>query len=107
MGLYHIVDIAYGFEIPTTVGIEDIEEALKDQPSRPDSVGFIVVGDLDTNVLATRCTLAAENTVTAITPAYFTPPELTAWTAALHDAAVRIGCPDHPEPTWLVIHNYR
>lgn len=108
MGLYHTVDIAYGIEIPATLDIEDIENALSDQPSKPDAVTFIIVGDLDRLLLVTRCTLAAENTVTAITPGTLaTVDEMTAWNEALAAAAARIGQAAHPQPGWLLIHNYR
>jgi hypothetical protein len=107
MSLYHSVGIAYGIEIPTTIGIDDIDDALQGQPNSPDNVGYIVVGDLDRLLLVTRHIPAEENTVTPLTPDIFTAPELTEWTVALRKAAVRVGCPNPPAPTWLVIHNYR
>lgn len=106
MGLYHSVGIAYGFEIPTDTDIDAIDRALQDQPHNPDNVGWIVVGDLDRLLLVTRYERADENTITALTPEFFGRTDAN-WIVALHEAAVRIGCPDHPTPTWLVIHNYR
>lgn len=106
MGLYHSVGIAYGFEIPNELDVDAIDDALRDQPNSPDSVGWLVIGDRDKTLLITRYIRAEENTVIRLTPDYFTQPELTQWIAALHDAAVRIGYPEHPLPTWLVIHDY-
>jgi hypothetical protein len=107
MGLYHSVGLAYGFEIPNDISTDDIDEALRDQPNTRDNVGYIVVGDRDKTLLVTRYERLDENTVTALTPDVFARPELTEWSVALREAAVRIGYPDHPAPTWLVIHNYR
>jgi hypothetical protein len=107
MGLYHSVNIVYGIEIPNRTDIDDIDRALFGQPDSPDSVGYIVVGDRDQLLLATRCTRVDENAVIPLTPDFFTPPELSDWGVALHEAAVRLGLADHPAPAWLVIHNYR
>lgn len=108
MGLYHSTYVAYGFEIPTDTDTEAIDRAPQDQPYDPDGVGHMVVGDLDRLLLATRCTRVEENAVVRLTPdGLAQPAELAAWEKALHDAAVNIGCPDHPAPTWLVIHNHR
>ncbi|WP_200309148.1 hypothetical protein [Streptomyces adelaidensis] len=108
MGLYHSVSVVYGFEIPNRTDIDDIDRACFGQPDSPDSVGYIVVGDRDQLILATRCTLVDENEVVRITPDTLAEPaDLTAWASALHAAAVRLGLADHPAPAWLVIHNYR
>lgn len=106
MGLYHSVGIAYGFEIPNDADLDVIDQALQGQPNTADSVGYLVVGDRDKTLLVTRHIRAEENTVTSLTPEFFTQPELTQWLVALHEAAVRIGFPDHPLPTWLVIHDH-
>lgn len=108
MGLYHSVSLSYGFEIPAKTDVEEIDRALQGQPNSPDSVGYIVVGDRDQLLLATRSTLVAENEVVRIAPDTLAEPtDLTAWDTALHEAAVSVGCPDHPAPAWLLIHNYR
>lgn len=107
MGLYHSVGIAYGFEIPNHIDIDAIDVALFGQPDTPDNVGYIVIGDRDKTLLITEIQRANENTVTALTPEFFTRPEIVHWIVALHEAAVRMGYADHPLPTWLVIHNYR
>jgi hypothetical protein len=107
MGLYHSVNVVYGFEIPPHTDVDEIDRALQNQPYDPDSVGYIVVGDCDQLLLATRCTRVDENAVVPLTPEFFTPPELADWGVALHEAAVRLGLTDHPAPAWLVIHNYR
>lgn len=107
MGLYHSVNVVYGFEIPAQTDVNEIDHALRNQPYNPDSVGYIVVGDCDRLLLATRCVRVDELAVISLTPEFFTPPGLSDWGVALHEAAVRIGCPNHPTPTWLVIHNYR
>lgn len=107
MGLYHSVGIAYGFEIPSDTDIDALDRALADQPNKPDNVGWIVIGDRDRLLLVTEHKRAEENTVTALTQEFFARPEIAHWIVALHEAAVRIGYPDHPLPTWLVIHNYR
>lgn len=107
MGLYHSVSIAYGFEIPNDTDLDAIDDALRDQPNRPDNVGYIVIGDRDQMLLVTAHKRAEENTVTPVTPEFFARYEVPAWNKALHEAAVRIGWPGHRAPTWLVIHNYR
>lgn len=107
MGLYHTVVIAYGFPIPTTTDLDDIDRALQDQPNTPDNVGYTVVGDMDQLLLTTAYMRAEENDVIALAPDLFTRPEAPAWNTALHNAAARLGIADYPAPTWLLIHNYR
>lgn len=108
MGLYHSVAIAYGFEIPADTDIEAIDRACFGQPDSPDSVGYIVVGDRDRLILATRHVRAEENTVTPLASGtHANQSEETAWLVALHEVAVRLGYADHPLPGWLLIHNYR
>lgn len=107
MGLYHSVNVVYGFEIPARTDVGEIDRALQNQPYDPDSVGYIVVGDCDRLLLVTRCTRVDENAVVSLTPEFFTPPGLSDWGVALHEAAVRLGLAEHPAPAWLVIHNYR
>jgi hypothetical protein len=107
MSLYHSVGIAYGFEIPADTDPEEIDRALFGEPDTPDSVGYLVIGDRDRLLLVTEVQQVKENAVVPLTSEYFTRPEVTQWLAALHEAAVRLGCTDHPLPTWLVIHNHR
>lgn len=108
MGLYHSTYLAYGFEIPADTDIDELDELLADQPQDRESVGHIVVGDRDQLLLVTRFASVAENTVVRLTADSLAPSDLTAtWGAALHAVAVRLGCPDHPAPAWLVVHNYR
>lgn len=107
MGLYHSVGITYGFEIPADTDIDAIDLALFGQPNTPDSVGYLVIGDRDQLLLVTEVQQVKENQVVPLTDEYYTRPELAQWLVALHEAAVRMGCPDHPLPAWLVVHNYR
>jgi hypothetical protein len=108
MGLYHSVAVTYGFEIPASTDIDDVDRACFGQPGTPDDVGYIVVGDMDRLLLATRHTPVKENAVVSIAPeALATVDELTAWNEALHAAAVRLGQAAHPAPGWLLVHNYR
>lgn len=108
MGLYHSVGIAYGFEIPTTTDLDDIDRALgEERNDDPDCVGYTIVGDNDKAILCTRYRAVAENAVVPITADMASVAELAAWDSALHDVAVRLGHEQHPEPRWLVVHNYR
>lgn len=107
MGLYHSVDIVYGFEIPTSTDIDAIDAALSNQPTPAGHVSYVVVGDWDRLLLVAHSIDADENTAVPITPDFFTRYEIPAWDKALHDVAVRLGHTDHPAPAWLVIHNYR
>lgn len=107
MGLYHSVDLVYGFEIPTETDFGAIENALSDQPNPTERINYLVIGDYDRLILTAHIVKADENTVIAITPDLFARYEIPAWDQALHGAATRIDCPDHPQPGWLLIHNYR
>lgn len=109
MGLYHSVGIAYGFEIPTTTDPEQLDKVIGDGHNLvKDSVGHIVVGDYDRLLLVTRYERVGDNEVVQVIPdTLASVAELGAWDSALHDVAVRLGHADHPEPRWLVIHNYR
>lgn len=108
MGLYHDTHLAYGFEVPATTDIDALDDALADQPSHPDSVGHLVVGDYEKTLLITRFTEVEANSVLRLTPDLLGhTAEMERWDAALHAAAVRIGHPEHPGPAWLIVHNYR
>lgn len=106
MGLYHTFALSYGFEIPTSTDLDEIDRATEAQDHHPDGVGYIVVGDRDQLLLVTRHTRAKENTVTPITADMATPEELATWDTALHAVATRLGLVDHEPPGWLLIHNY-
>ncbi|MEU8968086.1 hypothetical protein AB0D11_02225 [Streptomyces monashensis] len=109
MGLYHSTYLAYGFEIPTDIDVDDIDRALgEERNDDPDAVGYTVIGDRDKAILCTRFRAVSENKVVRLTTDALAPSDQTAaWDAALHDVAVRLGQPDHPAPAWLVVHNYR
>ncbi|MGW5352230.1 hypothetical protein ACWERV_17175 [Streptomyces sp. NPDC004031] len=109
MGLYHSIAVAYGFEIPNDTDLDQLDKALGDGPDLlADSVGQIVVGDYEQLLLVTRYTRIEENTVLPLAPGGLaTVDEMTAWNEALNAVAARIGQAAHPQPGWLVIHNYR
>lgn len=109
MGLYHSVSLTYGFEIPTTTDLDALDKVIGDGPDLvKDSVGHHVVGDYDRLLLVTRFTPVDENEVVCLTgDEHAQSAELAAWDRALHDVAVRLGYTDHPQPAWLVVHNYR
>lgn len=109
MGLYHSVGIAFGFEIPKDTDLEQLDKVIGDGPDLvADRVGHIVVGDCDQLLLVTRYGSVEENAVVPLTPdTLATVNEMTAWNEALHAVAVRLGQAAHPQPGWLVIHNYR
>lgn len=109
MGLYHSVHVVYGFEIPTDTDLETLDRVIGDGPDLvKDSVGHIVVGDYDQLLLVTRFTPVKENEVVPVIPDDLASvAELAAWDSELDAVAVRLGHADHPEPRWLVIHNYR
>ncbi|WP_329215112.1 hypothetical protein OG352_06050 [Streptomyces sp. NBC_01485] len=109
MGLYHSVSLAYGFEIPADTDLDTLDQVIGDGPDLlKDSVGHHVVGDYDRLLLVTRFTPVKENQVVPVIPDELASvAELAAWDSALDYTAVRLGYADHPEPRWLVIHNYR
>lgn len=107
MGLYHSVDIAYGIEIPIDTDIDAIDHAINNQSNPAERISYIVVGDYDRLFLAAHSVDVDENAVTALTPDFFARYETPAWDDALHAMAIRVGCSEHPQPGWHVIHNYR
>lgn len=113
MGLYHSVGIAYGFEIPNTTDLSQLDEtilqATSGQPGpSADKVGHIVIGDLDRLMLCTRYLPVKENEAVPVVPDELASvAELRAWDSALHHVAVLLGHSDHLQPRWLVVHNYR
>jgi len=105
MGLYHSTYRAYGFEIPDT-DFNALETVLEEQPG-PDRVQRLFLGDAEKTLLVTDCELIEECAFLRLTPEDFARYEVPAWNKALHDAAVRLGHEQHPDPSWLLIHNYR
>lgn len=106
MGLYHSIAVAYGFEIPTSTDLDQLDQIIGDDHA-DDSVGHIVVGDLDRLLLVTRYMRIEENDVAPIAPdTLATVDEMTAWNEALDAVATHIGQAAHPQPGWLVVHNY-
>lgn len=110
MGLYHSVSLAWGFELTDETNFDHLDKLLGDESNLlQDSVGrIVIVGDYDRLLLVTRNRRIEENAVVRLTADnHAEPDELAASTSTLHDVAVRLGYPDHPEPAWLVIHNHR
>jgi hypothetical protein len=108
MGLYHSVAVTYDFELPGRPDLDRLDEVIGDGPDLvKDRVGHVIVGDYDRVLLVTRYTPINENAVVQITAGMASVAELAAWDSALHDVAVRLGHETHPEPAWLVVHNYR
>ena len=105
MGLYHSAYRAYGFEIPTTTDFEHLDEVLADQPGSH-RVQHTYLGDFERLFILTVLDEVEENTAASITAADFTRYEVPAWNATLHSIAVRLGHETHPEPAWLVLHDY-
>ncbi|MET8694771.1 hypothetical protein ABZV65_19760 [Streptomyces bauhiniae] len=101
MGLYHSVAIAYGFEIPNTTDLDQLDNVIGDGPDLvKDSVGHLLIGDYDQLLLVTRHLPIAPNAFMRLTPdALAKPAELAAWEEALHDVAVRLNYLDHPHTT--------
>ena len=108
MGLYHSTYRAYGFDIPTTTDFEHIDTVLADQPDseRLGRVQHTYLGDFEQLILHTVCDEVAENTFARITAADFARYELPVWNTVLHNIAIRLGHEQHPEPTWLVLHDH-
>lgn len=106
MGLYHSTYKAYGFEIPTTTDFDALDQALADQPEQGGRVGHTYLGDFERLFLHAVCEEVEENAFATVTPADFARYEIPAWNTALHDLAARLGHGAHPEPAWLVLHDY-
>jgi len=103
MGMYHSTYFAYGFQLPDTDS-EALEAALKDQPDTH-RVGYLHAGgyDRDMTFLVTECESADLGEFAVITPESFQRYEVPAWNKALHEAAVKLGHADHPQPGWLLV----
>lgn len=109
MGLYHSVSLSYGFEIPADTDLDQLDAVIGDGPDLvKDNVGHLIVGDYERLLLVTRHTRVDENDVVCLAADSLAHlGELAEWDAALHEVAVRLGHVDHPEPAWLLVHNYR
>jgi len=103
MGMYHSSYLAYGFQIPDT-DPEELEEALKGQRDTH-RVGYLHAGDYDRDktFLTTECHSVDLGDFKVITADSFQRYEIPAWNAALHEAAVKLGHSEHPEPGWLLV----
>jgi hypothetical protein len=108
MGLQHSTYKAYGFEIPTTTDFDHLDQVLADHPDaeRLGRIHYQYLGDFEQLFLLAACDEVEENTFTRITPADFARYELPVWNTVLHNTAVGLGHPLHPEPAWLLIHNH-
>ena len=108
MGLYHSTYRAYGFEVPSTTDFERLDAVLADQPDgeRLGRVQHTYLGDFEQLVLHTVCEEVKENEFARITLADFQRYELPVWNTVLHNIAVRLGHELHPEPPWLLVHDY-
>jgi len=105
MGLSHSAHLAYGFEIPVTTDFEALDAALADQPDDR-RVQHTYLGDFEQLFLLAESEEIEENTFARITADAFTRYEIPAWNTVLHNMAVRLGHPLHPEPAWLVLHDH-
>jgi hypothetical protein len=103
MGMFHSSYFAYGFQIPDTRS-DVLEEALKGQPETH-RVGYCHAGDYDRDktFLVTEFHDVDLGDFKVITPESFQRYEVPAWNTALHEAAVKLGHSEHPEPGWLLI----
>ncbi|MFJ9012280.1 hypothetical protein [Streptomyces canus] len=108
MGLYHSTYVAYGFEVPATTDFEALDQVLADQPDgeRLGRVQHTYLGDFEHLFLVTESTEIEANDFARITADDFTRYEIPVWNTVLHNMAVRLGHPMHPEPTWLVLHDH-
>lgn len=108
MGLYHSVYRAYGFEIPADTDFDHVDQVLADQPDgeRLGRIRHTYLGDFEQLFLLAVSDEVEANAFARITAADFQRYELPAWNTALHNIAVRLGHPLHPEPAWLVLHDH-
>lgn len=108
MGLYHSTYKAYGFAIPTTTDFDQLDEAMADQPDsdRLARISHLYLGDFEVLFLLANCEEIEPNTYAALAADDLNRYMQPIWETALHNMAVRLGHPLHPEPAWLVLHNY-
>jgi hypothetical protein len=108
MGLQHSVYRGYGFEIPATTDFEALDATLADQldSERQRRVQHLFLGDFEQLFLLAICEEVEPASFARITPADFLRYERPAWDTVLHVLAVRLGHETHPDPAWLVLHDY-
>lgn len=108
MGLDHTTTVAYGFEIPVTVDFEHLDKVLAEQPDgeRLGRVHHTYLGDFDRLFLLAESEDVQACDFARITPESFARYEIPVWNTVLHNMAVRLGHPLHPEPAWLVLHDH-
>lgn len=108
MGLHHSVYRGYGFEIPVTTDFDHLDTVMTTQPEREQGgrVHHTYLGDFERLILLTAYEEIEEATFATVTAADFTRYEISAWNTALHNLAVRLGHETHPEPAWLLLHDY-
>ncbi|MDX3520762.1 hypothetical protein [Streptomyces scabiei] len=108
MGLKNTTSLAYGFEIPATTDFEALDAVLNDQPDsdRLARVQHLYLGDFEHLFLLTACEEIEANTFARLAPDDLDRHMQPIWETALHNMAIRLGHPDHPEPAWLVLHDH-
>jgi hypothetical protein len=108
MGLSHSVYRAYGFEVPATTDFERLDTVLADQPDgeRLGRVHHTYLGDFEQLFLHTICEEVEPASFARITADDYRRYELPVWNTVLHNIAVRLGHALHPEPGWLILHDY-
>ena len=108
MGLYHSVYRGYGFEIPTTTDFEGLDAVLADQPDgeRLGRVQHLYLGDFEQLFLLTVCEQIKPADFARVTADDYRRYELPVWNTVLGNVAVRLGHELHPEPAWLLLHDY-
>jgi hypothetical protein len=108
MGLDHSTYKGYGFEIPTTTDFEALDEVLADQADgdRFARIEHLFLGDFEVLFLLAACEEIGSNTFARLAPDDLVRHMTPVWDTALHNMALRLGHPLHPEPAWLVLHNH-
>jgi hypothetical protein len=108
MGLCHSTYKAYGFEIPATTDFEHLDQIIADQPDN-DPLARIThqyLGDFEHLFLLAACEEIEPNTYARLAPDDLHRHMTPIWETALHNMAVRLGHPQHPDPAWLVLHDH-
>ena len=108
MGLHHSVYRGYGFEIPTTTDVDRLDAVLADQPDgeRLGRVQHLFLGDFDHLFLLTVCEEIDPADFARVTADDYQRYELPVWNTVLGNVSVRLGHELHPEPAWLLLHDY-
>ncbi|MGW5616221.1 hypothetical protein [Streptomyces sp. NPDC003877] len=108
MGLHHCVYRGYGFEVPATTDFERLDDVLANQPDgdRLGRIRHLFLGDFERLFLLAICDEVEPASFARVTADDYRWYELPVWNTVLHDTAVRLGHEVHPEPSWLVLHDY-